>query len=236
MISGEAGIGKSGLIDGLRAEIRCESMPAITFRCSPYHTSSALYPVIEYLKRLATWQPEDGDETRLHKLEAALKALDQPLDETVPLLASLLSLELPIDRYPPLTLTPRQQRQQTHDAIIAMALETAERQPFLQLWEDLHWADPSTLELLGHLIEQAPTVSILMVLTIGLNSCPRGQHARISHRSHSTGWNARTPEALIARVVGLKSLPEDVVDHIVTKTDGVPLYVERPKPSLPPTY
>jgi class 3 adenylate cyclase/predicted ATPase len=226
-ISGEAGIGKSGLIDGLRAEIRTEGMPAITFRGSLYHSSSALYPVIEYLKRLASWQPEDGGETRLDKLEAALKALDQPLDETVPLLASLLSLELPKDRYPPLTLTPQQQRRQTHDAIIAMALETAERQPFLQLWEDLHWADPSTLELLGHLIEQAPTVSILMVLTARPEFVPSWPVR--SHITPITLNRLERPhaEALIARVVGLKPLPEDVVDHIVTKTDGVPLYVEE---------
>ena len=227
VISGEAGIGKSVLIDGLRAEIRTEGMPAVTFRCSPYHSSSALHPVIEYLKRLANWQPEDSGETRLGKLEAALEALNQPLGESVPLLASLLSLELPKDRYPPLTLSPQQQRQQTHDAVIAMALETAERQPFLQLWEDLHWADPSTLELLGHLIEQVPTASILMVLTARPEFEPTWP-AR-SHITPITLNRLERPhaEALISRVVGPKPLPEDVVDHIVTKADGVPLYVEE---------
>ncbi|MGI9477797.1 MAG: AAA family ATPase, partial [Hyphomicrobiaceae bacterium] len=104
---------------------------------------------------------------------------------------------------------------------------TAERQPFLQLWEDLHWADPSTLELLRHLIEQAPTVPILMVLTARPEFVPSWP-AR-SHITPITLNRLERPhaEALIARVVGLKPLPEDVVGHIVTKTDGVPLYVEE---------
>ena len=92
-------------------------------RCSPYHTNSALYPVIEHYKRLARWQPEDSVEARLAKLEAALETYNQPVGETVPLLASLLSLPLPEDRYPPLALAPQEQKQWTQDAIIAMTLE-----------------------------------------------------------------------------------------------------------------
>ena len=226
-ISGEAGIGKSVLIDGLRAEVRAEGLPRITFRCSPYHTGSALYPVIEHIKLLAGWQPEDGVEARLAKLEAALEIFDQPLGETVPLLAALFSLALPEDRYPTLAVTPPQQKQQTQDAIIAMILETAERQPLLQLWEDLHWADPSTLELLELLIEQAPTASLLMVLTARPEFVPTWP-AR-SHITPITLNRLERPhsEALLARIAGMKPLPAEVVDHIVTKTDGVPLYVEE---------
>ena len=145
----------------------------------------------------------------------------------MPLLASLLSLPLPEDRYPPLALTPQQQKQQTQDAIIAITLEAAERQPFLQLWEDLHWADPSTLELLGLLIEQAPTASLLMVLTARPEFVPPWP-AR-SHITPITLNRLERPhaEALIARIAGMKPLPDEVVDHIVTKTDGVPLYVEE---------
>ena len=99
------------------------------------------------------------------KLEEVLKSYDQADRETIPLFASLMSLPLPQDRYPPLNLTPQQQRLQTQDAIIALALEEAERQPLLQLWEDLHWADPSTLELVALLIDQAPTAGLLILLT-----------------------------------------------------------------------
>jgi class 3 adenylate cyclase/predicted ATPase len=226
-ISGEAGIGKSVLVDGLRAEVRTEGLAVITFRCSPYHTGSALYPLIEHFKRLAGWQSEDDVEARVNKLESALESYDQPLGETVPLLSSLLSLPLSEDRYPPLALTPQQQKQQTQDAIIALALEETDRQPLLQLWEDLHWADPSTLELLGLLIEQAPTASLLMVLTARpefVSPWPARSHItpitlNRLERSHA--------EALLARVAGMKPLPAEVVDHIVSKTDGVPLYVEE---------
>jgi class 3 adenylate cyclase/predicted ATPase len=226
-ISGEAGIGKSVLIDGLRAEVRAEDLPSVVLRCSPYHTNSALHPVIEYFKRLAGWRPEDTAEARLAKLEAALEGFDQPISETVPLFAPLLSLPLPQEHYPPLALTAQQQKQQTQDAIIAIILETAERQSLLELWEDLHWADPSTLALLGLLIEQAPTASLLMVLTARPEFVPPWP-AR-SHITPITLNRLERPhaEALIARIAGTKPLPEEVVEHIVTKTDGVPLYVEE---------
>lgn len=95
-----------------------------------------------------------------------LETYDQPIAETMPMLAGLLSMPLPEDRYPPLALTPQQKWQKTQDAIIAVMLEQAEHQALLQLWEDLHWADPSTLELLGLLIDQVPTASLLVVLTV----------------------------------------------------------------------
>ncbi len=226
-ISGEAGIGKSVLIEGLRADVRAEGLPRITLRCSPYHTNSALHPVIEHFKRLAGWQSDDDVETRLGKLEDHLERYAQPLGETVPILASLLSLQLPEDRYPPLALTPQQQRQQTQDALIAWTLEEAERQPMLEIWEDLHWSDPSTLELLGHLIEQAPTASLLVVLTARPDFAPPWP-AR-SHFTPITLNRLERPhtEALVARIAGMKPLPDEVVDHIVAKTDGVPLYVEE---------
>jgi class 3 adenylate cyclase/predicted ATPase len=226
-ISGEAGIGKSVLVDGLTAEVRGEGLPRVTFRCSPYHTSSALYPIIEHFKRLADWQPEDSVDARLIKLEAMLERYGQPLADAVPLLAALLSLPLPDDRYPPLDLTPQQQKQQIQDTIIAMTLEDAERQCLLQIWEDLHWADPSTLELLGLVIEQSPTAVLLIVLTARPDFVPPWPA-----RSHITPitlsrLERQHSETLIARIADMKPLPTEVVDHIVAKTDGVPLYVEE---------
>ncbi len=226
-VGGEAGIGKSVLIDGLKAEAREAGMQSITFRCSPYHTSSTLYPLIGQLMRLAEWRPEDDSEAKLAKLEATIKNYDLPPGETVPVIASLLSLELPADRYPPTQTTPQQQKQQTQDTLIAILLESAEHQPLLTLWEDLHWADPSTLELLGLLIEQAPTAALLIITTARPEFVPPWP-AR-SHITPITLNRLERPhaEALIARVAGTKPLPAEVVDHIVIKTDGVPLYVEE---------
>ena len=227
LISGEAGIGKSVLVDGLRAEVRAEGLPRIAFRCSPYHTNSELYPVIEHVKRLLRWQPGDTAETRLKALEAMLGSTSQPLAEVVPLFASLLSLSLSEGSYPPLALSPQQQKQHTQDALIAWTLEEAERQPMLEVWEDLHWADPSTLELLGRLIEQVPTVPLLILLTFRPDFLPSWPA-----RSHMTPitlnrLERQHSEALVARLAGDKPLPVEVVEHIVAKTDGVPLYVEE---------
>lgn len=227
ILSGEAGIGKSSLIDRLKAEVRTEGRPQLTMRCSPYHTNSALYPVIEHFRRLSRWQPEDDAASRLAKLEAMLCHYTQPLSESVPLMASLLSLEVPEDCYLALALSPQQQKQQTQDMITGITMEVAENQPFLQLWEDLHWADPSTLELIALLIEQAPTVSLLMVATARPEFVPPWP-AR-SHITPITLNRLERPhsEALVARIAGVRPLPEEVVDHITTKTDGVPLYVEE---------
>ena len=148
-ISGEAGIGKSALVERLRAQVRAEGLPRMAFRCSPYHTNSALYPVITHLERLLQFEPDDPPATRLAKLEAGLRPSGLPLAEVVPLLAGLLSVPLPAERYAPLTLTPQQQKQQTLDALVAWLAAEAERQPVLVAWEDLHWADPTTLEVLG---------------------------------------------------------------------------------------
>ena len=225
-VSGEPGIGKSALVQALRADAQAAGLPRMTFRCSPYHTNSALHPVVEHLRHVAGWQPEDDAAARLDKLERMLAGYSLPLTETVPLIAALLSLSLPTERYPALSLTPQRLKQQTEDVLLALTLEEAERRPVLQVWEDLHWADPSTLELLGLLIDQAPTLPILIVLTFRPDFGPPWPP-----RSHLTpitlGRLERAQvEALTTWLAG-KALPGEVVEYIVRKTDGVPLYVEE---------
>ena len=165
LIQGEAGVGKSRLVESLR-EMAGKDHIWVAVRCSPFHTASAFHPIIEHLKRVFGWQPEDTAPQHLAKLEAGLadfKAL--PLSESVRLFADLVSVPVPEDRYPRLSMTAQQQRDATLDAIVAWLIETAERAPVLMAWEDLHWADPTTLEILGMLIEQAPTAALLVVAT-----------------------------------------------------------------------
>src|SRR5499427_6015651 len=226
-VSGEAGIGKSALVEALRVQVRTEGMPRIAFRCSPYHTNSALYPMITHIAHLLQFAPDDPPATKLAKLEAGLRPYDLPLAEVVPLFAGLLSMPLPAEYYVALTLTPQQQKQQTLDALLAWMVAEAERQPVLVAWEDLHWADPTTLELLGLVIEQAPTASMLHVLTARPEFSPPWPQ-----RSHMTPivlnrLEHPQVEALITQRVGGKTLPAEVVQHIMAKTDGVPLYVEE---------
>jgi class 3 adenylate cyclase/predicted ATPase len=226
-VSGEAGIGKSALVGGLRAHVRAEGLPRMAFRCSPYHAASALYPVISHLEHLWQFALDDAPAIRLIKLESGLRSSNLPLAEAVPLFAGLLAIPFPEDRYAPLTGTPQHQKQQTLDALVSWLAAQAEQQPVLAVWEDLHWADPTTLEMLGLVIEQAPTVPMLHVLTSRPTFSPPWPA-----RSHLTSLvlnrlERRQVEALITQRAGGKALPTEVVQHIVTKTDGVPLYVEE---------
>jgi len=227
LIQGEAGIGKSKLIEALRERISNEDCIRITVRCSPYHMNSTLYPVIEHLKRVLAWTAEDDEESRLAKLENVLKGQRLALEVAVPLYAELLSLQLPENRYKPVAWSARERREKILDALLAWYLEQAERQLVLCVWEDLHWADPTTLELLGMCIEQSPTVSMMTILTYRHEFAPHW-----TMRSHMTPitlnrLGRREAVALIARQTAGKPLPQEVENYILDKSDGVPLYVEQ---------
>ena len=227
LLSGEAGIGKSRLVEVLRAYTEREGYTRMAFRCSPYYQQSALYPVIEHLQRLLQFHRDDTPEAKLDKLEQGLQGYRSALDEAVPLLATLLSVSLPEARYAPLSLSPQHQRQKTLEALLTWLLAETERQPTLAVWEDLHWADPSTLEFLGLLIDQTPTARLLTVLT-----CRPEFRPPWTPRSYLTqltlGRLGRVQvEAMIERITAGKALPAEVVQQIVARTDGVPLFVEE---------
>src|SRR5262249_32124079 len=157
LLSGEAGIGKTALVEVLRAHVAREGYTRVGFRGSPYHTHRPLYSVIEHVRRVLRLDRHDSPETTLDKLERALQGLRLPHEEVIPLLAALLSVPRPEGRYPALPLTPQQQRQQTLDALVAWLIAEAERHPVLAVYEDVRWADPSPLGLVGVVGGRAPT-------------------------------------------------------------------------------
>jgi predicted ATPase/class 3 adenylate cyclase len=227
LLSGEGGIGKSRLVEVLRERVVSEGSPGIVLRCSPYHTHSALYPVITHLRRVLAWRRDETPATTLDTLERTLQVYGLPPDEAVPLVATLLSMPLPEGRYPLLRLTPQQQRQRTLDALVAWLLGEAERQPILVVWEDLHWADPSTLELLGLVIDQVPTARLLTLVTARPEFRPPW-----APRPHLTQLTlGRLPRAqveiMVRQLTGDKPLPAEVLAQVVARTDGVPLFVEE---------
>src|SRR5262249_52757522 len=159
-----AGIGKSRLVQELKEQVVQEGATRIELRCSPYHQNSALYPVLEHLQRMLQFQRDDTPQAKLNKLATSLAQYRFPQADTLPLLAALLSLPQPEDA-PPLTLTPERQKQKTQEALVGWLIEEAEQTAVYSAWEDLHWADPSTRELLSLFLEQVPAARMFALLT-----------------------------------------------------------------------
>jgi class 3 adenylate cyclase/predicted ATPase len=226
VVSGEAGIGKSRLVQVLRDRLADTGHTRIECRCAPHAQHSAFYPIITHLERALALTRADAPDEKVRKLEGALAQHAFPLAEVVPLFTALLSLPLP-PRYAPFNLTPQQQRQQTLEALLTWLLQETERQSVLFVMEDLHWVDPSTLEFLHRLVDQGATTRILVLLTCRPEfTTPWTGRA---HLSQVTLTRLPRPqvEHLVTRVAGAKALPPEVVQQIVAKTDGVPLFVEE---------
>jgi TOMM system kinase/cyclase fusion protein len=228
LLSGEAGIGKSRLVQVLTAQVASEPQAWLTpCQCSPYHQHTAFYPMIELLERVVLrYEREESPLHKLHKLEGFLVQYGLPLAETVPLFTTLLSLPLSAD-YPPIQVSPEQQKQQILRAFLAILRRIAVQQPVLFVMEDLHWVDPSTLELLTLLVDQGPTARILALFTFRPDFTPPW-----TGRAHLTQVTvprlpSREAVEVLRQVAHGKALPPEVVEQIVAKTDGVPLFVEE---------
>src|SRR5262249_4194962 len=226
LLSGEAGIGKSRLVQTLKEQAVTEGAIRIEFRCSPYHQNSAFYPIIEHLQRLLQFVPHEGPQARLTKLTQMLARYRFPRADTLPLLAALLSLPQP-DGAAPLTLSPQKQKQKTQEALVAWLLEEGQHTAVYCVWEDLHWADPSTLETLTLSLDQVPTTRQLALLAFRPDFTPPWRLR--SHLTHLTLPRLGRPhiEAMVEQTTGGKALPGEILQQIVTKTDGVPLFVEE---------
>jgi predicted ATPase len=172
------------------------------------------------------FEREEASPQRLRKLEGFVVQYGLPLAEAMPLLANLLSLPLG-SGYAPLNVFPEQQKQQTLHIILTIMLRIAAQQPTLFVLEDLHWVDPSTLELLTFLVDQGPTGRILALWTFRPDFSPPWTGR--SHLTHMTLTRLPRRQAaeMTGRVAHGKALPPEVVEHVVAKTDGVPLFVEE---------
>ena len=227
LLSGDAGIGKSRLVQMLKEHAANEPHTCWECRSLSYFENTSLFPLTDLFQRLLRFQAEETPNEKLGKLEQTLSQYRLPLEESVQLFAPLLSLPIPEDTYPQLQLSPQRQRQKALATIVALLQELAERHPVLFILEDLHWTDPTTLELLGLLVEQVPTASIYTLLTCRPHFQPSWHH-----RSYLTEVTVnRLSRHQIARmaehVAGGKKLPPEVLHQIVEKTDGVPLFVEE---------
>ena len=226
LLSGEPGIGKSRLVQVMREHAERDAALRVEFRCSPYHQNSAFYPIIDYLHRFFQFTPQDSASDRIQKLEHKLSAYRFPQTDTLPLLAALLSLPPP-ENYPALTVSPQRQKQKTQEVLVAWLIEEAERHALYCPWEDIHWADPSTLELLTLLIDHVPTARLYLLLTFRPEFTP--PWSTRSHMSHLTlsRLGREHVTRMIEQVAREQRLSTEMRQQIIAKTDGVPLFVEE---------
>ncbi|OAF19989.1 adenylate/guanylate cyclase domain-containing protein [Bradyrhizobium neotropicale] len=226
LISGEPGIGKSRLAETVLERLSYDPHIRLRRFCSPHHQDSALFPTISQLERAAEFRRDDTDQQRLGKLEALLAEANADLSEAVPLIADLLSV--PIGKsYPPLSLTPQKRKEKTLGVLLAQLEGLAARRPVLMVFEDVHWIDPTSLDLLDRIVDRVATLRVLLIITfrpefapawIGRSHVTLISLSRLQHRQRAE---------MIMRVTGGKALPQEIVEGIIDRTDGIPLFIEE---------
>jgi predicted ATPase/class 3 adenylate cyclase len=225
LLSGEPGIGKSRLTAVLRERLAAEQHMQLRYYCSPQHTNSALYPIIERVQRVVGLTLDEAPQAKLDKLDAIL-AQTSTTSEDASLIAEMLCL--PNDgRYPNFDLTPEQRRGRTLEALTAQIISLTRRQPGLIVLEDAHWSDPTTLEMVGRVVNRIVNLRALLIVTYRPEFKPPwiGQ----PHVSTLTINRLTRPEtsAMIERVAGNTLIPPNIRQNIIERTDGIPLFVEE---------
>jgi class 3 adenylate cyclase/tetratricopeptide (TPR) repeat protein len=227
LLSGEAGVGKSRVVQRLREHLSATPHTRLRMQCSPFHTTSALHPVIRQLEHAAELSPEDGPQARLNKLEVLLRRGAGDARESAALLAPLLSLSAAAeDRYGTLELPPEQRKERTLNALIEQLLGLTAREPVLFVLEDAHWIDPTTRELIAKTLPCISDARVLMLVTHRpdfQSDWTRHPHVTVLTLNRLS----RTQGAELVRAVGSEGLPEEVVGRIVRRADGVPLFIEE---------
>jgi class 3 adenylate cyclase/tetratricopeptide (TPR) repeat protein len=226
LLTGEPGIGKSHI--ALTLQERVQAGPHIRLRlfCSSHHTNSALFPFIDQLERAARFQHNDSPAERLAKLEALLAPSAADFNRSVAFIANLLSLP-PDDRYRLPELSPQKRKENTLSMLLAQLEGLATLRPVLVIFEDVHWIDPTSLELLTLIVQRIAQLRVLLLITARAEFRPPWPgHAHVTTISLSR-LSRRHGAALIERVTAGKSLPDEVMDQILDQTDGVPLFVEE---------
>lgn len=226
LLGGAAGIGKSRLVQAFKDHVMRDGAIAIEFRCSPYCQNTALFPLIQHLERRLEFARSDTADGKLAKLGRFLSRYRFPQSETLPLWAALLSLPLPPGASLPAG-SPQKQKQRILESVVTWINEAAEEAPVYCAFEDLHWVDPSTLEFLEALLAQVPTTRMLLLLTFRPEfQPPWGGRSYLSPLTLSRLGPPQSA-AMISGLTAGKPLPSEVLQQIVDKTDGVPLFLEE---------
>ena len=226
LLSGEPGIGKSRVLSALRERLEARSRETLRFQCSPYYVNSAFYPIIDNFERALKFARDESPESRLDKLEALIATRYGRPQDDVRLIAEILSIP-GAERYGVLSLAPQKQKDETIRALVDLTLASARDRPAVMFFEDAHWADPTTLEVLDLLIDRVRNVPLLIVLTHRPEFQSRWwEHGHVTALNLAKLTRAQSG-AIVSKLAGGKTLPADLLEQIVAKTDGVPLFVEE---------
>ncbi|SPJ28720.1 adenylate/guanylate cyclase domain-containing protein [Falsiruegeria mediterranea] len=222
IVSGEAGIGKSRITRAVIDEVAKDDHTRITYQCSPYHADSAFYPVIQQLSFAAGFAPSDGPDVRLDKLEALLG--QDP--ETLKLITPMMGLD-GTARYGALNLTPAQQRAHTMKTLAKLLVQQSQDRPVLLVYEDLHWIDPTSLELLDLLLDTIADQKIMILATARPSfEYGFGGHPIVTRFALNRLGKDQIGD-IVAKLTGGKALPDEIMAIVAARTDGVPLFVEE---------
>jgi class 3 adenylate cyclase/tetratricopeptide (TPR) repeat protein len=227
LVAGEAGIGKSRIVSALREHVMTDAAPSISLQCSPFHINTAFYPFTEYLQREAEIQQDEPAEASVNKLEALLRRRLGTVEAgEVRLFSALLSVPLDTGEPAP-ALSPPRQKELTVRALIRLVQAHARAGPSLVIVEDLHWADPTTLEVIGQLIGEGARLQQVLVMTARPEFAPPWFNAG-HFTMHSLARLMRSEAiGIVSRITDGKPLPPGVLQLIMDKTDGIPLFVEE---------
>ena len=226
LISGEPGIGKSRLVLALRERLQGESKTSLSYACSPHHVNSALFPFVTQLERAAGFAPDDAGDTRLDKLRSLiLETADQP-DKAMALFADLLGIPTG-SRHELAAMSPLQKKGLLFRAFLAQLERLAMRGPVLVVLEDVHWLDPTSRELFDQIVERLQRLPVLLIATFRPELPPPWigfPHVTLLTLNRLAEAQARS---LVERVASGKALPEEVLEQILARTEGVPLFTEE---------
>ena len=225
LLCGEAGIGKSRIARSLCDHLAEERYQTIQFQCSPYHTNTALYPAATFLRQAAGLASQDSTQAQLNKLNALVLECGIKNQDTVSLLADLLSIQGD-HRDPPLTVSSETRKDMTLEALVQYLERLANCNPVLFILEDAHWLDPTTRDLLTRIIGRIRQMRVLLLITFRPDFKP--VWAEYSHVTSLTlsRLPRRQSAELVVAMTGGKALPSEVQQAILAKADGVPLYIE----------